>query len=193
MTVPKRSLPLFVLPLLLALTSCSGVSREAVLKEIAQHPGEGAYIEGVPVYPQEDNMCGPASLATLISFWGGVEVSQQSIASGVYLDKLKGALPMDLFLYAKDAGFEVSYYRGSMDGLREKVSAGKPLILFLNLGIESYAIGHYVVAVGYSDKAKAVIVHAGADREEAMSYGELERAWSLTGYSTLLVEPKAGR
>jgi hypothetical protein len=181
------------LPLFLALTSCAGVSREAVLKEIALHPREGAYIEGVPIYPQKDNMCGPAALATLINFWGGPEVSQQSIASEAYLEKLKGTLPMDLFLYAKSAGFEVSYYKGSMDDLRKKISEGKPLILFLNLGIESYAIGHYIVAVGYGEKARAVIAHTGSDREETMSYDALERAWSLTGYSTLLVEPKAVR
>lgn len=169
--------------------SCSGPSREAVLKDINANPGSGAYILGVPFFPQDEYMCGPAALASVIGYWGKGE-GMEKVAKEVYEEKLKGTLPLDLFLYAKDKGFDAVYYKGSLADLKEKIEAGFPLILFLNLGYESYPVGHYIVAVGYSERSKAVMAHSGMNKEEVFTYDRLLNAWEKTGFSTLLVRPK---
>jgi len=165
--------------------------RAVVLEEIKNNPFAGAYIKDVPFFPQKDYMCGPASLASVIMYWNRGDTDVEEIAAGIYLERLKGTLPLDMLLYAREKGFDVEYYSGSMDDLREKLSGGFPLILFLNLGLKSYPAGHYVVAVGYSDAANAVLVHSGTEKESPMSYNELERAWSKTGHAALIVRPKA--
>ncbi|MBI5344154.1 MAG: hypothetical protein HZB83_02270 [Deltaproteobacteria bacterium] len=97
---------------------------------------------------------------------------------------------MDLLIYAKDKGFDAAYYDGSMNDLREKLRERRPLILFLNMGFESYPIGHYIVVVGYNDRMEAVIAHSGLNREEVWRYPDLLRRWEKTGYGTLLITPR---
>lgn len=176
--------------LCLLAVSCTGPTREAVMSDIeANGPQAGSYIQGVPFYPQDRYMCGPAALASVIGYWDGGS-GMKEIAKGVYEEKLKGTLPVDMLLYAREKGYSASYYKGGIDDLKEKIKGKTPLILFLNLGYESYPIGHYIVAVGYDDRLKAVIAHSGLKKEEVFTYDGLLSSWGKTGFSTLLVEPK---
>jgi hypothetical protein len=100
---------------------------------------------------------------------------------------------MDLLIYAREKGFEAKYFKGSMEGLKESLLRKEPLILFLNLGYEFYPVGHYVVAIGMDEDAGFVYAHSGMKKQERFTVKELERSWSKTGYSTLLVRPKAGQ
>lgn len=111
------------------------------------------------------------------------------IAREVYNEKLAGTLPMDLLIYAKRKGFAAEYYEGGMEDLKEKLAGGVPLILFLNLGLDAFPVGHYVVAVGYSDRLKKVLAHSGLEPRKVYGYKGLLRAWSKTGFSTLLITP----
>jgi len=149
----------------------------------------GLYIEGVPFFPQDEYMCGPAALASVIGYYGAA-AGMKDVAAEVYSEKLKGTLPMDLLLYAKAKGFEAKFYKGSMNGLKESLTRREPLILFLNLGYSFYPVGHYIVAVGIDEGAGVVFAHSGTEKEQPFTMKELENSWSKTGYSTLLVRPK---
>lgn len=173
----------------IALLSCSGPGRNAVIKSISAKNSAGRYIENVPFFAQTERMCGPAALASVIGFYGA-GTKMEDVAKEVYLEKLKGTLPIDLVIYAKKKGFEAVYYSGGLDDLKEKLRAGKPLILFLNLGFESYPIGHYVTAVGFDDALEAVLAHSGAVKEDVFSYRELLAAWQKTNFASLLITPK---
>jgi ABC-type bacteriocin/lantibiotic exporter with double-glycine peptidase domain len=163
----------------------------AVHADTARPPIGGPYIEGVPFYPQNEYMCGPAALASVIGYYGSAS-GMEDVAAEVYSEKLKGTLPMDLLIYAREKGFEAKYYKGSFSGLKESLSRGEPLILFLNLGYGFYPVGHYIVAIGMDEKAGVVFAHSGMKKEDRFTMKELEKSWSKTGYSTLLVRPKAG-
>lgn len=182
---------LFCLILLAALAGCSGTGREAVISSIRSGQGAGAIIEGVPFFPQDRYDCGPSALASVISFYGAA-ADLNEIRGRVYNERLRGTLPLDMLSYAKERGFEARYYKGGLDDLRQAIKKGEPLILFLNLGYDFYPVGHYIVAVGVSDKEGAVLAHSGTEQEKAYSFHELEAAWSKTGYSTLLIRPKGG-
>ena len=191
----RISLRIFVFILFLspiALTACGGPAREAVLKDIHDNPGVGAFIKDVPFYPQNESMCGPAAIASVTGFYGD-KVTLSEAAKGVYVAGLKGTLPVDLLIYAKEKGFDAEYYQGGFKDLKARISGGRPLILFLNLGFASYPVGHYITAVGFDDGLKAVIAHSGMNREEVFTYESLADAWEKTGYATLLVTPGAGK
>lgn len=155
-------------------------------------PSAGPFIEGVPFFPQDEYMCGPAALASVIGFYGAPG-GMDPVAAEVYNVKLKGTLPMDLLLYAREKGFEAKFFKGSMEGLKESLLRKEPLILFLNLGYEFYPVGHYVVAIGMDEAAGFVYAHSGMNKQERFTVRALEKSWSKTGHSTLLVRPKAGR
>lgn len=176
---------------LFAFSGC-GPRRSAVLKALNEGRAKGVLIKGVPGFIQDKFMCGPASLASVMSFYGE-QAGPDEIAKTAYLEGLKGALMIDLLLYAKGKGFNASYYRGGMDDLKEKLMDGKPLILFLNPGYGLFARGHYITVFGYSDTADAIVAHTGIEKEAVLGYKELVRTWKTTNFSTLLITPKAER
>ncbi|MFQ5465084.1 MAG: C39 family peptidase [Thermodesulfobacteriota bacterium] len=183
-----------------ALSGCAAVRAGFVVEDLTSHPEAGGYIKGVPVVEQATRTCGPAALASVIGYYAYIRQGEPmdpglpgEVARAVYKDKLRGTLAMDMLLYAKERGFAAEHYGGGFDDLKRKVSAGAPLILFLDLGLGRLRAGHFVVAVGYDDRLGAVVVHRGGPTEEAMTYDALERRWSRTGYSTLLIVPGDGQ
>ncbi len=175
----------------LFLPAACGIARDNILKDIKKDPASFHLIEGVPFYPQNEYMCGPSSLASVIGYWG-VRTDMKDVAKEVYEEKLKGTLPIDLLIYAKEKGFDAAYYKGGIEDLKEKISDKTPLILFLNLGYDFYPVGHYIVVTGYSDKYGAIVAHSGMESEAVFTYDELLRDWGKTDFSTLLLKPKGG-
>jgi ABC-type bacteriocin/lantibiotic exporter with double-glycine peptidase domain len=151
-----------------------------------------AAIEAVPFFPQNEYKCGPAAMASVLSFWDAL-TAIEDVSAQVYQEKLKGSLPIDLFLYAKELGFEADYYKGSMADLKRNIDAGVPLILFLNLGFKIYPIGHYVVVTGYDDARRVVIAHSDMTMNAEFGFDALRDAWEKNEFATLRIRPKAER
>lgn len=168
---------------------CAGSIDSFVLKQdIAKNPSKGHYISDVPFIAQEEFYCGPASLAMVLNFYG-IKITQEEIAKEIYLKKLKGALNIDLLMYARQKGFQARYYSGSIDDLKANISNDAPLILVLNLGYEIYPVYHYIVATGFYDEKNFIIAHSGKEEDKTFSYKELLKAWEKTSFGTLLITP----
>ena len=153
------------------------------------HKKGESYIKGVPFYPQEDFFCGPASLSSILNFYG-LMTNQEEIAKVIYVSKLKGSLTIDLLNYAKKSGFNAQFYKGSIEDLKQNIKARRPLILFLNLGFDFFPVRHYLVVVGIDDGEEKVITYSGRERNKVYSFETLLKAWKRTGYGTLKVLPK---
>lgn len=178
-----KAIPAFIL-----LYSCA-INAGIVKKGIDQNPEAGFYIKGVPFFPQEKYDCGPASLASVMNFYG-VPVSKEEVAKEVYNPTLNGTLSIDILRYARARGFDAAYYKGRMEDIKKEISQGEPVILFLDLGYSFYPVRHYIVAVGYNDKTGYLITYSGAEKDKTFSYKEIESAWEKTGFGTILITPK---
>lgn len=143
----------------------------------------------VPFFPDDTDQCGPATLASVLTFWG-VPTEPQGLKPEIYLPKLKGVLPTDLAAAARERGLEARAYRGSLDDLKAEVTADHPLVAFLNLGSTLFPQGHYVVVTGFDDRRQGLYVHSGLERNAFMSYDQFLRHWQKTGRWTLLVLPR---
>lgn len=178
-----------LLLLLILTASCAaGLRPEAVKADIAANPNEGGYIDGVPFFPQKERKCGAAALASVINYWGGSQ-NLDAVSAAVFSEPMGGTLPMDMLIYAKDAGFDAFYYNGGLDDLKRKVSEKSPLILFLNMGYDLYPVGHYIVVVGYDDRLRVVLAHSDMDEHAVFTYDELLDLWGKTNYTTFLIKP----
>lgn len=176
-----KAISLFIL-----LYGCSTVSNTK--EGIYQNPGT-SYIKDVPFFSQKRYYCGPASLASVMNFYG-VSVSEEETAKQVYNPKLNGALSMDMLNYARAKGLDAAYYKGSMEDIKKEISLGRPVIMFLDLGYFFYPVRHYIVAVGYDDKIGYLIAYSGAEKDKTFSYREIQAAWEKTGFGTILITPK---
>lgn len=132
--------------------------------------------------PQEDNYCGPAALAMLANHYGH-PVSQEEIAGSIYLPEIRGTLTADLAGYAQRFDLWTRQYRGSRADLRQKLSAGLPMIVLGKLG----ANYHYFVVLDYRDGE--LIVHSDTRAYLRLREDDFLRWWDRADRWTLLVCP----
>ncbi|MBI3399063.1 MAG: C39 family peptidase [Deltaproteobacteria bacterium] len=178
----------FAIPLYILLYGCAP-DADVIKDDIYKNSQAYFYINNIPFFPQQRYYCGPASLASVMNFYG-ISVSEQEIAKEIYIPKLNGALGVDMLNYARAKGFNALYYKGNIEEVKKEISSGRPVILFLDLGYSFYPVRHYIVAIGYNDKTGYLIAHSGAEKDKTFSYREIQTAWEKTGFGTILIAPK---
>jgi ABC-type bacteriocin/lantibiotic exporter with double-glycine peptidase domain len=149
------------------------------------------YISDVPFFPQARYQCGPASLASVLNYYG-CRITPEEIADAIFRRELKGTLSIDLILFAQRMGFEASAYRGTVADLQGHVAGNRPLIVFQNVGDPFLSLRHYSVVIGYDDTKGIIILHSGKHRDKVISYDRFLRSWEEMDYWTLLILPRGG-
>ena len=149
--------------------------------------GSSRVIEGMPFFPQEDNQCGPASLATVLNYFG-VQVSPDEIAREIYSKSARGTLTLDMVLYATGKGLSASQYRGNIYDLKSNIDAGYPVIVMVDLGFLLFQKNHFMVVKGYNEDG--LIVNSGTIEGKLIPERDFIRVWKKTAFWTLLVRPK---
>ncbi|MEW6418412.1 MAG: C39 family peptidase [Nitrospirota bacterium] len=142
-------------------------------------------IENVPFYPQETYQCGPASLASVLNYWG-INISPDEIAKEIFSESARGTLNMDMVLYAQRKGLNTIQYQGSMDNLKKNIDFGYPIIVLVDYGFSLYRANHFMVVIGYNEHG--VIVNSGRDKGKFISAEDILKAWEKTNYWTLLIK-----
>ncbi|MEQ9619401.1 MAG: C39 family peptidase [Deltaproteobacteria bacterium] len=143
-------------------------------------------IEGVPFVKQKDNFCGPASMASVIQFYGD-DVSQEEVSEEIYIPKLEGALISDMENYARDRGYKVKAVNGSIEGIKSAIDSGKPVIMLVDRGMWKVSVPHYYVAYGYSENGETVILHTGDEGGREMGFDKLDRQWEKMNRLMLVI------
>jgi len=154
---------------------------------VAHRPSSTAHSPSpiaVPFIAQKPNYCGPAALAMLASYYGH-DVSQDDIASAIYLPDIGGTLTSELTDYARRFNLWVRQYHGSTDDLRQKLDAGVPLIVLGRFGEQP----HYFVVLGWDDFRQVVTVHSDTRPRYEMRVEDFLRHWDRADRWTLLVCP----
>lgn len=147
------------------------------------------YIPDVPFFPQSEYQCGPASLASVLNYYG-CPITPGEISRAIYEKSLKGSLSIDLVLYARRMGLSARAYRGNLTDLKNHISKDRPLIVFQDLGYPLLPLRHFSVVIGYDEAEGALILHSGKQRDKVTSYGRFARSWREVDYWTLLILPK---
>lgn len=171
---------------LLALAACATPETAAVIAAPGDLPSE-AVAADVPFYPQEDNYCGPAALATVLT-WSGAPAAPEDVAARVYTPERQGTLQNDIVTAARRAG-RLAVPLGALREVMAEIAAGHPVIVFQNLGLSWYPQWHYAVAVGYDLERHEIILRSGGDAERVTALETFERTWERGGRWALVVLP----
>jgi len=147
-------------------------------------------IEGVPFIRQDSQFCGPASLASVMTFHG-VPEDQNTIGAAVYSEKLQGALITDLEKYARQKRFETKSGRGTVEELKAEMDRKRPVIVLVDLGFWVVSKPHYLVVFGYD--AKGFTAHDGFVASKRYHYDEFREIWGKMGNAYLLVYKRSDR
>jgi len=147
-------------------------------------------IEGVPFVKQDSQFCGPASLASVMTFHG-VSEDQKTIGAAVYSEKLQGALITDLERYARQKGFETKSGRGTAEELKAEIDRKRPVIVLVDLGFWVVSKPHYLVVIGYD--SEGFTAHDGYTPQNRYSYDRFGAIWEKMGNAYLLLYGVEGR
>lgn len=158
--------------------------RTAAIPALPAAASDTRVIEGVPFLPQEEETCGPSSLAMLLRFHGK-EAATRELVEETRTAGLRGALITDLAAAARRRGVEAGVADLDLAGLRRRILAGEPVILLVDLGTWVWSRPHYLVAYGVT--AKGVVAHSGRSEATVIPYGSLEAQWAKMGHLAIVV------
>ncbi len=181
-----RALAGAVLALLLAGCATLGSGTAGDARWPADVPAS-ARLTGVPFFPQQEYQCGPAALATTLSY-AGVDINPQALLSQVYTPALQGSLQLDLIGATRRNGRMPYRIAPTEQALLQEVSAGNPVLVLQDVGRLGVA-WHYAVVVGYDRQADALLLHSGPERHLSMSLQDFDRSWARGGRWGLVTLP----
>jgi predicted double-glycine peptidase len=149
---------------------------------------DGVWLD-VPFIRQEADGCGAASLAMLMDYWSHgtarMPADAREIYRQLYTPDRKGIPAGAMQQYLEDHGFRAFAFAGEWTDLRHHVDLGRPLIVALKTGADSF---HYAVVAGASDST--ISLNDPADRKLRLySRGDFEKRWLAAGQWTLLAVP----
>lgn len=166
----------------------SGCVTAQQTRDIFADPGalpEKAMVADVPFFPQEKYFCGPAATAMTLA-WTGLAVTQEDMAKQVYTPGREGTLQPDVIAAMRRNG----RLAVPVDSLREllgEIAAGRPVLVFQNLGLAIYPRWHFAVAIGYDLDAGELIMHTGPWDNRPVALRTFEHTWRRGGYWALVV------
>jgi hypothetical protein len=142
-------------------------------------------IASVPFFPQLENQCGPAAMATVLSH-SGVAVTLEPLEQQIYLPARQGSLQVEMLAAPRRWG-RVGYLLAPTyaDMLRE-VAAGNPVVVLQDVG-EFFTQWHYAVLTGFDYGRGDLYLHSGADERLVMPFTAFERSWLKSGYWAMVV------
>jgi tetratricopeptide (TPR) repeat protein len=174
---------------LLAAVALAGCASPAGLDLGGLPPGvpERVEVASVPLVPQEELYCGPAALATVLT-WSGAAVSQAELAPAVFTPGREGTLQQDLLSAARRHG-RLAVPVADFAGLLAELSAGHPVLVLQNLGLALAPQWHYAVAVGYDRSAGELVLRSGREARRRVSFATFERTWARADHWALAILP----
>ena len=146
-------------------------------------------IAGVPFLPQEEDTCGPSSLAMVLGYLGR-NVDTAEIVRETRTEGLKGTLITDLADAARRRGFAAEVVDLDLPRLRERISTGVPVILLVDLGVWTWSRPHYLVAYGWTPEG--VVAHSGRERGKVIPFSTLDSEWAKMGRLAIIVSRHGG-
>ncbi len=147
-------------------------------------------IAGVPFLPQEDDTCGPSSLAMVLGFLGQ-DVTTREIVRETRTEGLKGTLITDLAGAARRRGLAAEVADLDLPRLRERIAGGVPVILLVDLGVWRWSRPHYLVAYGWTPEG--VVAHSGRERGKVIPFSTLDAQWAKMGRLAITVSRQGAR
>lgn len=174
--------------LLAVLVLASGCATAQQTRDLLDDPGalpRKANVADVPFFPQEKYYCGPAATAMTLA-WSGLPVTQEQMAEQVYTPGREGTLQPDVIAAMRRNGRLAI----PVDTLREllgEIAAGRPVLVFQNLGLDFYPQWHFAVAIGYDLDDGDLIMHTGPFDNRPVALRTFEHTWRRGGYWALVV------
>lgn len=152
--------------LLLLLQGCQSVPHNAPQADT---------LLNVPFFAQTEYQCGPAALASMLS-WAGTPTSPESLVNEVWLPGRHGSLATELMAAARARELLV-YPLESFDDIQTELDAGHPVLMQQNLLFNWWPKWHFAVIVGHGEDGTVYFQHSAEQNAQAVPAHWLKARW----------------
>ena len=143
-------------------------------------------IGNLPFFPQLDDQCGPASLATVLSH-SGIDTTPAALKPDVYLPGRRGSLALELVARARQFGRLAYILEPDLQTLLSELAAGNPVLVLQNLRFNWWPQWHFAVVTGYDLQRQQLLLRSGLEREYRVSINLFDRTWRRADRWAMLV------
>ncbi len=158
---------------LLALAACSSLEPITLPQSLPPRVS----LPSVAFFPQQDNWCGPASLASLLVH-AGISVTPEQLAPQVFLPGRQGALNLELLAASRRHGLMPYVLQGDNNALLQELAAGHPILVLLDLGMPPLSRWHYAVLTGYDSASREFQMISGEQANSRIEWAVFQRLWA---------------
>ena len=170
-----------------ALMSCVSTPQTAKLEAAPWDESRSRVVIGdVPFFPQEAYQCGPAALATLLSFSGG-GVLPSMLVDEVFVPGRNGSFQVEMLAATRSRGRLAYQIAPSLSDLLLEVEAGNPVLVLQNLGLSIRPQWHFAVAKGYDLVDQKIILNSGTIEGYRLSLKTFERTWARAQHWAVVI------
>ncbi|MGH9335873.1 MAG: C39 family peptidase, partial [Vicinamibacteria bacterium] len=152
--------------------------------EPAEIPAPEAVVLDVPFLPQGRLLCGGASVAMVLRYWGESDIYAEDFRELIREDA-GGISTRDLVGAVRERGWRAFPIRADFEMVRVHLSRGRPLVLLLRASSNTF---HYVVVTGYAGE-DLVLHDPSVGPGRLRSFDEVRESWAAADFWTLLILP----
>ncbi|WP_031310883.1 PA2778 family cysteine peptidase [Stutzerimonas stutzeri] len=165
------------LTLLVAIVLLGACARTPIVPVGTAGLPERVELSRVPFYPQEDYQCGPAALATMLTY-RGIDTDPERLVNRVYIPQRKGSLQVEMVAAARAHDLLVYPLEVRLEAILSEVAAGNPVLVLQNLAFDRWPQWHFAVVVGYDLADQTLVLRSGTTRRWTGSFRQFERSWA---------------
>jgi tetratricopeptide (TPR) repeat protein len=137
-------------------------------------------LEHTPFFPQQDDQCGPAALATVLAA-AGLPVTPAELQDEVYLPGRRGSLQAEVVAAARSRGRLPYLLPPQPEALLAELQAGRPVLVLQKLGVGPWPLWHYAVLVGIDAAGERVLLRSGVEQRFEMPASRFLASWTRAG------------
>lgn len=172
----------------LALLSCA---HRGPLLEAGHGLADRVELSDTPFFPQARYQCGPAALATVLQAQG-TAIAPEALVADVYLPSRKGSLQAEIVAAARKHGKLAVPVSPTLDALLAEISAGHPVLVLQNLGLDWLPRWHYAVAIGYDLERGVLILRSGTVARRVTPFDVFLTTWDRSKrWGLVVLQPGA--
>jgi tetratricopeptide (TPR) repeat protein len=182
----QAALPVLMLALLLS--GCAGRTPLVDQPGMAG-PASAVELTDAPFFPQLEYQCGPAALATVLSY-SGAPVQPAELVPIVQLPARRGSLQTELVAAARRYGRVPYQLPPRPAALLAELEARRPVLVLQNLGLRSLPVWHYAVVVGYDPQRRVLVLRSGTEPRLELSLHDFLATWRRADHwGLVLLQP----
>jgi len=174
----------------LMLAACSTPQTKALRSPITSNFAAHAELREVAYFPQDENQCGPATLA-MVFHSAGLNIAPEQLRDSLYIPDKQGSLQLEMLVATRRNGLLAYLLQPQLQDVLTEISAGNPVVVLQNLGLSWHPVWHYAVAIGYDLNTEEIILRSGPTQRLLMPFTTFEHTWARSKYWAMVVLPPA--